>query len=280
MGLWTVVADGLADLVGGELANHQRPREQRDRERGERREHCAQRDVLEHVERAHVLGEPLCKSEQHLVPSCRRWSTGQSLDDPLHPHEARALYKHRGLRPQFPSSCGYQGLHGGEVPSAFSEGGDAGSGERSRGVETVYAALARVPANLLVEFHTTLAHLCHVTEKEEFLARFGAKDLDRGAYRIRIRVVAVVDELRPRKRGPALHAPADRTERREAPRDRLEVSARSQGARRGGTSVQHVMATVGVELDPSRALACAQLDLASEMREAVAAAHLRRLVEA
>ncbi len=48
--LRTVVAHRLADLVGGELADHQRAEDQRDRERGEAGEHRAQRDVVEHVE--------------------------------------------------------------------------------------------------------------------------------------------------------------------------------------------------------------------------------------
>src|SRR2546425_8966859 len=62
------------------------PGEQRDRERGERGEHRAQRDVLEHVERAHVLGEPLGQSQEHLVPSRRRWP-GQGLDHALRSEE-------------------------------------------------------------------------------------------------------------------------------------------------------------------------------------------------
>jgi hypothetical protein len=57
--LRAVVAYRLPDLVRGELADHRRPGEERDDERGERREHGAQRDVAEDVERAHVLREIL-----------------------------------------------------------------------------------------------------------------------------------------------------------------------------------------------------------------------------
>ena len=48
--LRAVVAHRLADLVGGELADHVGPEDQRDRERGEAGEHRAQRDVAEDVE--------------------------------------------------------------------------------------------------------------------------------------------------------------------------------------------------------------------------------------
>src|SRR6185503_7322809 len=63
-----VVAHRLADLVGGELADHVGTEDQRHRERGEAGEHRAQRDVVEHVEEAKVLGEPLRKLEQHQCP--------------------------------------------------------------------------------------------------------------------------------------------------------------------------------------------------------------------
>jgi hypothetical protein len=60
-----VVADRLADLVGGELADHVGAEDQRHRERRQTREHRAQRDVVEDVEHASVLGEPLRELEKH-----------------------------------------------------------------------------------------------------------------------------------------------------------------------------------------------------------------------
>ena len=59
-----------------------------------RREHRAQRDVAEHVERADVLREPVRRARAASVRSRRRVA-GQRGDDALHPHEARALDQHR-----------------------------------------------------------------------------------------------------------------------------------------------------------------------------------------
>ena len=63
--LGAVVAHRLADFVGGELADHVGPEDQRDRERREASQHRAQREVVEDVEQAHVPGEPLGEFEQH-----------------------------------------------------------------------------------------------------------------------------------------------------------------------------------------------------------------------
>src|SRR4051812_11697196 len=63
-----VVAHRLADLVRGELADHVGSEDERDGERGQAREHRAQRDVVEDVEEAHVLGQPLRELEQHQCP--------------------------------------------------------------------------------------------------------------------------------------------------------------------------------------------------------------------
>src|SRR5437879_11182487 len=93
---------------------------------------------------------------------------------------------------------------------AFPEGSDAGGGQLSDGKQTVYAALARVMADLLVEFHPALAHLGHVAEQEDLRAAFHGKHVDRGAHRVRIGVVAVVDEVRPGGSGPPLPASAGR----------------------------------------------------------------------
>jgi hypothetical protein len=60
-----VVAHRLADLVGGELADEERPQDERYRERGQAGEHRAQRDVVEDVEEPDVPGEPLRDIEQH-----------------------------------------------------------------------------------------------------------------------------------------------------------------------------------------------------------------------
>jgi len=168
----------------------------------------------------------------------------------------------------------------GEVPGPFPEGLDGGAAQRPRRIQAIDAALARVGADLPVEFRSLLAHFPHVAEQEELRAAMRREHVDRGSHRIRIRVVAVVDELRSRAAGSALHASADRMERREAPRDRFEPRTRRQGARRRGADVQRVVAAVGVQLYPCRALWSEQLDLASEMRELVAAAHLRGPVDA
>src|SRR5439155_5366902 len=224
-------------------------------------------------------GEPLRESEEHLVPSCRRGIAGQGLDDPLHAHEARALYKHRGPRPQFPSGRGDQVLHGGEMSGPFSEGLYASTRQLAHGIQTVYAALARVTADFLMEFHAALAHFPHVAEQEDFRAGFRGKHVDRRAHRIRIGVVAIVDEFRPRGSGPGLHSSADRTERRKTPLYRFEACTCDQGARGSGEGVQNIVPAVDMQLDPCRTLRGAQIDLTSEMRKAVATAHLRKFLE-
>ena len=63
--LRAVVAHCLADLVGGELADHVRPEDQGDRKRGQAGQHRAQRDVVEDVEQTHVSGEPLGEFQEH-----------------------------------------------------------------------------------------------------------------------------------------------------------------------------------------------------------------------
>jgi hypothetical protein len=57
--LRAVVAHRLADLVGSQPADQRRPDEESDDQRRQARQHRAQRDVAEHVERADILGEPL-----------------------------------------------------------------------------------------------------------------------------------------------------------------------------------------------------------------------------
>ena len=59
MRLRAVVAHGLADLVRGQPAYHHRPDRERDEQRRQARQHRAQRDVAEHVERADVFRQPL-----------------------------------------------------------------------------------------------------------------------------------------------------------------------------------------------------------------------------
>src|SRR5207237_7421995 len=67
-----VVANRLTDLVGGELANHVRTEHQRHRKRCQAGEYRAQSDVVEDVEHARVLGQPLRELEQHqCAPSVR-----------------------------------------------------------------------------------------------------------------------------------------------------------------------------------------------------------------
>ncbi len=72
MRLRTVVTHGLADLVLGQLANQARADDEGDDERRQRRQHCAQRDVVEDIECAYVLRQPLCELKQHrtLPPDC------------------------------------------------------------------------------------------------------------------------------------------------------------------------------------------------------------------
>src|SRR6185436_16752935 len=72
MRLRSVVAHRLADLVRGELADHVRPQDQRDRERGKTGEHRAQRDVVEDVEQTYFARQPLGEFEQHQWPPLSR----------------------------------------------------------------------------------------------------------------------------------------------------------------------------------------------------------------
>ena len=65
MALRTVVAYCLADFHRSQLADHGRSDHERDGERSQRGQHCPQRDVVEHVERTHILRQILSKPEQH-----------------------------------------------------------------------------------------------------------------------------------------------------------------------------------------------------------------------
>jgi hypothetical protein len=57
--LGAVVAHRLSDLVFGELSDHARADDERDHQRGHRREHGAQGDIAEDVERTHVGCDPV-----------------------------------------------------------------------------------------------------------------------------------------------------------------------------------------------------------------------------
>jgi hypothetical protein len=59
VGLRAVVAHRLADLLGSQPADDGRAGGQRQQHGGHRGKHRAQRDVVEDVEKANVLGEPL-----------------------------------------------------------------------------------------------------------------------------------------------------------------------------------------------------------------------------
>ncbi len=69
MGFGPVVANRLTNLVGRQLANHDRADDERDQERRKSRQHRAQCDVVENVEGADVkiVGQPLREREQHQV---------------------------------------------------------------------------------------------------------------------------------------------------------------------------------------------------------------------
>ena len=60
MSTLTVIQDAVT-----KLADDERAEDERNGKRGEARKHCAQRDVIEHVEKAHVFREPLGEFEQH-----------------------------------------------------------------------------------------------------------------------------------------------------------------------------------------------------------------------
>ena len=84
-----VVAHRLADLVGGELADHVGPEDQRHRERGEAGEHRAQRDVVEDVEQRGCPWRAIARARAASVPSL--CGAGERGHDALHLHEPRAL---------------------------------------------------------------------------------------------------------------------------------------------------------------------------------------------
>ena len=63
--LRAVLAHGLTDLFGGQPADDARAGGEGDQQRRHRREHGAQRDVVEDVEGADVLRQPLRQHEQH-----------------------------------------------------------------------------------------------------------------------------------------------------------------------------------------------------------------------
>ena len=72
------------------------PAAKRDEQRGHRRQHGAQRDVVEDVEETNVLGEPLGQASSISV-----FLGGQGIGHPFHFHEARAFDQHGRLRPEF-----------------------------------------------------------------------------------------------------------------------------------------------------------------------------------
>jgi len=67
MRLRTVVANFLTDLVGRELAYHHRPDDERYDQRGQARQHGAQRDIAKDVKRPYLGAQPLRQREQHAV---------------------------------------------------------------------------------------------------------------------------------------------------------------------------------------------------------------------
>jgi len=65
VGLRTVLAHHLADLLLGQLADHPGPDQQRDRQRGQGREDGAQRQVPEDPEAPVVLRQPVERVKKH-----------------------------------------------------------------------------------------------------------------------------------------------------------------------------------------------------------------------
>ncbi|KAG0754435.1 hypothetical protein G6F57_022804 [Rhizopus arrhizus] len=56
---------GLADLHLGQLADHTRTGDETDQQRRRARQHGAQSDVLEHAQRAHIIGKQTGDLKQH-----------------------------------------------------------------------------------------------------------------------------------------------------------------------------------------------------------------------
>ena len=66
MTLRPVLANALADLEVGELANHERPDRKRYAQRGQRTHHGAERDVLENRKYTKVFGQEFRETEEAL----------------------------------------------------------------------------------------------------------------------------------------------------------------------------------------------------------------------
>ena len=108
------------------------------------------------------------------------------------------------------------------------------------------AALLRIGTDLGMERDTLVADLAHVAEHEPARSRQPDQHIDRGAHRVRIRVVGVVDQGHAAA-GPLeylrLRAPADRREGGEAAGDRIERAAGGQRAGGRGERVLDVVQT-------------------------------------
>ena len=84
----------------------------------------------------------------------------------------------------------------GEVSGAGAERRDRFRAQVAERVEARHAALARVGADLAMERRSRGAHFAHVAHHQPARARRRREHVDRGAHRVRIRVVGVVEQQR------------------------------------------------------------------------------------
>jgi hypothetical protein len=106
------------------------------------------------------------------------------------------------------------------------------------------AALARVGAHFAMELGPALAHFAHVAHHEHARLGLRAQHVDRGAHRIGVGVVRVVDQRGARGRAAAHQATGHRPERGQARGDRGGRDAGGMGRGRRGQRVAHVVRAV------------------------------------
>src|SRR5258707_794967 len=150
----------------------------------------------------------------------------------------------------------------------------------ARRVQAIDAALAGVAAGFPVEFDTAGAELPHVTEHENPRSREPGENVDRRTDRIRVRVVGVVDEDRPRRGGSALRPAVNGTECSQAARNGLETGPRGESAGRRRAGVERVVAPIDLEDDTRRTGRRAQIDRAPGFPKSLVHAHLRVALDA
>ncbi len=252
-----VVAHRLADLHPRQPGDHLRPDEERDQERGHARQHRAQREVAEDVERADVLRQELGQPEQHqcapAAVSPASAATTRSIRMKREPLTSTVVPARARSRDAAPRSASTVAKCSAPAPNAAALSA-ASAPTVSRAID---ARRPRVLADFAVERGPLVADFAHVAQHQPARRGHRGQHVDRGAHRIGIRVVRVVDHRdagrRPQRREPPGDRPKrfeaarrPRTAARRSPAPRSPPRARSTALCRPGASSRSVASPAGV----------------------------------